>query len=237
MIRTLIFIPVAIIDTIISALIALVGGIFNPYSSFNNAVTRTWARILLISAGIKMEVVGRENIQAGESYIVVANHQSQMDIPVVMVAIPLPLKFMAKKELFGVPFLGWGMKGVGMLKIDRGNTKQAIATLKDAENLIRLHQLSILAFPEGTRSLNGKMKPFKKGAFVLAINTGLPVLPVSISGSRKISPKGKKRIRSGRVKVVIHLPLPISEKEYENRSNLADKTHQIIAEGFIENYE
>jgi 1-acyl-sn-glycerol-3-phosphate acyltransferase len=237
MIRTLTFITLAIIDTVICALIALIGGIFNPYSSFNNAVARIWARILLISAGIKLEVMGREKIQSGESYIVVANHQSQMDIPVVMVAIPLPLKFMAKKELFVVPFLGWGMKAVGMLKIDRGNTKQAVSTLKDAENLIRLHQLSILAFPEGTRSLDGKMKPFKKGAFVLAINTGLPILPVSISGTRKISQKGKKRIRSGRVKVVIHQPLPIAETEYENRSNLADRTHQIISEGLNENYE
>ncbi|MEJ2537274.1 MAG: lysophospholipid acyltransferase family protein [Calditrichia bacterium] len=151
--------------------------------------------------------------------------------------LPVPLRIIAKKELFKIPFLGWGMKGVGMLSIDRSNRKKSIDTLKEAEEIIKTHVLSILAFPEGTRSDDGKIHPFKKGPFILAINTGLPLLPVSVSGTRKITPKGKISIHPGRVKVIIHPPVSTDNLTLGDRHKLVEDFQKTIQKGFIENYE
>jgi 1-acyl-sn-glycerol-3-phosphate acyltransferase len=129
------------------------------------------------------------------------------------------------------------MKGIGILKIDRSNSKKALEILKAAEDIIRKNQLSILIFPEGTRSKDGKIHAFKKGAFVLAKNTGLDISPVSISGTRNILPKGKIQVNSGNVKVVIHPTISTAEFSYENRKDFVEKTQHTIMKGFVENYE
>jgi 1-acyl-sn-glycerol-3-phosphate acyltransferase len=236
MIRLIITLIVTGIDTFIMAMIAMIGGIFNPFSRFNTAVTRTWARIILLFAGTKLIIEGSENIEKDRSYIVVSNHQSKFDIPVLIVGIKTNLRIIAKKELFKIPFLGWGMKAVGMLEIDRSNHKQSIETLKKAEKVVKEHHLSILVFPEGTRSRDGKLLPFKKGSFVLAINTGLPILPVSLSGTRKISPDGERKLRKGRVKIKIHPPISVESMELTDRTTLLEKTQRIVESDFIENY-
>ena len=237
MLRLIFFIPVLVISTTVSALMALIGGIFNHYSKYATAVFRTWARSLVWAAGIKLEVTGLENVEPDESYILIANHQSHMDIPVLTWGLPIPQRIIAKKELFKIPFLGWGMKAVGMLSIDRSNRKQSFETLKEAEEIIKTYRLSILAFPEGTRSDDGNIHPFKKGPFVLAINTGLPLLPVSVSGTRKIIPKGKISLRAGRVKVHIHPPVATKNFNLGDRNKLVEKVQSIIEKGFIENHE
>ena len=236
MFRLIIFVPVLIIETAICAFIAMIGSLFNPYSSFNTRVMRLWARIIVISAGIKLEISGLENLTSKTSYVLVGNHQSHMDIPVVTVAMPIPLRIISKKELFKIPVFGWGMKAVGIISIDRFNQKKSIESLHQAETVLHIHHMSILAFPEGTRSPDGKIHSFKKGPFVLAINTGMPILPISISGTRHILPKGKIRLKGGRVKVIIHPPIIVAGKTLEDRHALVDKTHQMIEHGFIENY-
>jgi 1-acyl-sn-glycerol-3-phosphate acyltransferase len=237
MLRLIFFIPVLVISTTISAILALLVGLLNPYGRYATAVFRGWARSLLLAAGIKPEISGLENIEPEKSYILIANHQSHMDIPVLTCVLPVPLRIIAKKELFKIPFLGWGMKGVGMLSIDRSNRKKSIDTLKEAEEIIKTHVLSILAFPEGTRSDDGKIHPFKKGPFILAINTGLPLLPVSVSGTRKITPKGKISIHPGRVKVIIHPPVSTDNLTLGDRHKLVEDFQKTIQKGFIENYE
>jgi len=236
MFRLIIFAPIFVLDTVFSAFTAMAGGLFNPYSPFNTAVMRIWARISLIAAGVKLEVRGLDHIQTGSSYIIVANHQSHIDIPVLTVAMRLPLRIISKKELFKIPIFGWGMRAVGILEIDRSNQKKSIETLKKAERILRTHQLSILAFPEGTRSPDGKIHSFKKGPFVLAINAGLSVLPVSVSGTRKILPKGKLQMNGGRVLVQIHSPIEMLDRSMDLRNQLVEKTYQQIVAGFIENY-
>jgi 1-acyl-sn-glycerol-3-phosphate acyltransferase len=236
MFRLIFFVPVLIIETTVCAFIAMIGGLFNPYSYFNTQVMRLWARIILISAGIKLEICGLENLTQKTSYILVGNHQSHIDIPVVTVALPIPLRIISKKELFKIPIFGWGMKAVGIISIDRFNQKKSIESLRQAEQVIHKHHMSILAFPEGTRSPDGKIHAFKKGPFVLAINTGIPILPISICGTRHILPKGKIRINSGRVKVIIHPPITAAGKTHEDRHVLVDTTHRVIEKVFIENY-
>ena len=237
MVRLVIFIIITVIDTIINAFLSIVGGIFNPYSRFNNGVLRLWAKIILLAAGVKLQIEGAENLAREESYIVVANHQSLMDIPVLACGLPVPIRFIAKKELFKIPVLGWGMKAAGMLEIDRSNQKQSFGTLKKAEQVVRSHHLSILAFPEGTRSEDGKIHNFKKGPFILAINTGLSIIPVSVSGTRKIIPKGIIRIKPGRVRIQIHSPVSVADLNLSDRNRLVSETQKMIIEGFDESYK
>ncbi len=237
MLRFLLFAPIVILDTMVAALLVMFFGIFKTYSAINNEVYRLWAKIIVLAAGIKIRIEGKENIQADASYIMVANHQSHMDIPVLTTALPLTLRIISKKELFRIPFLGWGMKAAGFLKIDRTNRRKAIETLKKAEQVVRQHHLSILAFPEGTRSNDGRIQDFKKGPIVLAINTGLPLLPVSVSGTRRTLPKGKLIARSGRVLVKIHSPVPTADLSLEDRNSLVRQIQETIINGFEENYE
>ena len=237
MVRLAIFMGVTVTNTVISAFIAIVGGIFNPYSRFNTGVIRLWARIILLAAGVELKIEGAENLSKEESYILVANHQSLMDIPVLAYGLPVPVRIIAKKELFKIPVFGWGMKSVGMLEIDRSNQKQSFATLKKAEHVLRSHHLSILAFPEGTRSDDGKIHHFKKGPFILAINTGLSIVPISVSGTRKIIPKGKIQIYPGRVKIKIHAPISVADLHLNERDQLVSKTQKIIIESFNESYK
>lgn len=236
MFRTAFFGLVLLIDTVISAFLAILVGMFNPYSKLNTTIMRTWGKILVRAAGVKLEVLGHENIRPGDSYIVVANHQSHMDIPVSMAALPLPIRIISKKELFKIPVFGWGMRAVGILEIDRSNRKKAIETLKKAEQILKKNRLSILAFPEGTRSPDGKIHNFKKGSIILAINTGLPLLPVSVSGSRNVLPKNTLRVRKGKIRVQIHPPVPTHDLKIEQRNELVKQIQQIVQKGFIEDY-
>jgi 1-acyl-sn-glycerol-3-phosphate acyltransferase len=236
MFRLIIFVPVLIIETAVCAFVAMIGSLFNPYSSFNTRVMRLWARIIVIAAGIKLEINGLENLTKMTSYVLVGNHQSHMDIPIVTVALPIPLRIISKQELFKIPVFGWGMKAVGIISIDRFNQKKSIESLHEAEKVLQTHRVSILAFPEGTRSPDGKIHSFKKGPFVLAINTGMPILPISISGTRHVLPKGKLRLNSGRVRVIIHPPIMVAGKNLEDRHALVEQTHRAIEQGFIENY-
>lgn len=236
MFRLIIFVPVLIIETIMMSFLAIIGGLFNPYSAFNTFIMRLWARILLVSAGVKLKVSGLENLDKTTSYIVIGNHQSHIDIPAVTVALPIPLRIISKKELFKIPVFGWGMKAIGIVSIDRFNKIKSIETLQHTEQILQKHHISVLAFPEGTRSPDGKIHPFKKGPFILAINTGRPILPVSVSGTRKILPKGRIRIRGGKVKVVIHPPISVSGKNLYDRHALVELTHRTIEQGFEENY-
>lgn len=234
MLRTLFFMLILALDTLWAATSVIIFGIFNPYSRINSAIMRLWARILVWAAGINVQVEGLENIRPDTSYIITANHQSHIDIPVLVASLPISIRIISKKELFKIPVFGWGMVAAGILKIDRSNRKQAFNTLKRAEELIRKHRLSILAFPEGTRSRDGRVHPFKKGPFVLAINTKVPVLPVSIIGTFRVLPKGTIRLRPGRIQVLIHPPIPTDGMQYRDRNKLMEQTYQIVKQGFEE---
>ncbi len=235
--RLFIFVPVLILDTVVNAIIVMIAGIFNPYSRFNTGVMRLWARILLLAAGVRVTVEGKEHIQPNTSYIIVANHQSHMDIPVLISALPLPIRIISKKELFKIPVFGWGMRAIGILEIDRSNRKQAIATLNRAAEIIREHHLSILAFPEGTRSPDGKIHPFKKGPIILAIDSKIALLPVTVIGTFHILPKKTLKLRSGRVRVIIHPPYPTEHLSLSDRHRVVQEIHDIIASKFEEHHE
>ncbi|HLL56185.1 MAG TPA: lysophospholipid acyltransferase family protein [Myxococcaceae bacterium] len=152
-------------------------------------------------------------------HIFVMNHQSMLDIPAAFAAIPANLRFVAKKVLQYVPVLGWYMMATGMIFVDRSNRAQAVGSLKRAAEKIR-NGKSIIAYPEGTRSRDGRILPFKKGVFVLALEAGVPIVPVAIEGSGKVLPSDGFRLRPGDVRLKVGRPIPTAGRTPEQRDEL-----------------
>ena len=229
MIRTLITMITVVVMTIIIGLSVILIGWMNPYSNAVNILGRIWSRSILWSAGVKIIVEGLENINPNTSYVVMGNHQSHFDVPAIFSIVKnLTIRFFTKKELFAIPLFGWAMKSAGMIKIDRSNRSQAIKSMSRAVNKIKEKGTSLVVFPEGTRSSDGEVHEFKKGGFVIAIKGEIPILPVSISGSRFILMKHTLRIDPGLIKIVFDKPIETKDLGQENKSNLMLKVKNVV---------
>lgn len=173
---------------------------------------RAWGRVLCRIADIRVQVEGRENIDPSQTYIFVGNHASQTDIWTFQGYIPHDFRWIAKKELFAIPLFGAAMRAVGFISIDRSRGRQAVKSLNDAAARIA-EGTSVLIFPEGTRSPDGHLQPFKTGAIMLAIKAGVPVVPVGINGTHQALPKGSLLARGG--DVVLRIGNPLSTKDFK----------------------
>ena len=191
--------------------------------------THDWARLLLTAAGVTVSVEGTEHLSQTEAQIIVANHQSWFDILAVFYVLPVEVRFVAKKELFAIPFFGGALRALGHVRLDRANLKQAITAYEVASRYIREQRLSVLVFAEGTRSRTGALQPFKSGPFILAIESGAPVVPVYVAGTFGILPKGSIRVRPSAVHVTIAAPLVTTGLTVEDRGALRDRTHAEVA--------
>jgi len=190
-------------------------------------MARTWFAPGIIGiSGVKLKVTGTENIDPKQPCIYVANHESFLDIPLLFKAIPVNLYFVAKKEIKRLPFIGWYMMATGMIFLDRQNKKAAIDSMKKAGELIR-NGKSVITFPEGTRSANHKVAPFKKGTFHLAMEAGVPLVPVGIKGSGKVWPSNKMKITPGEVRVRIGKPIKI-DPQVDSMSSLKEKLQREV---------
>jgi 1-acyl-sn-glycerol-3-phosphate acyltransferase len=187
---------------------------FNRRTSVRMARTMFAPGILWI-CGVKMSVLGTENLSKTESYVFVCNHLSYLDIPALFRAIPHNLHFVAKKEIKWVPFIGWYMYATGMIFVDRSNRNKAIASLDRAGKLIKKGR-DVLMFPEGTRSKSGEIGEFKKGPFMLATKADIAIVPVAISGTEKVLPAGKFTISPSRVSVLIGKPMRMAKGQHIN---------------------
>jgi 1-acyl-sn-glycerol-3-phosphate acyltransferase len=168
---------------------------------------RFWGRGLVSIATCDLVKYPGFEPEVGKPYIFAMNHQSLFDIVAAFVAIPVNIRFIAKKTLRWIPFLGWYMSATGMVFIDRHNRRDALASLDEACQKIRGGS-SILVYPEGTRSRDGLLLPFKKGAFILAIQAGVPIVPVAIEGCQSLLERDSLRIQGGRVHIIIGQPIP-----------------------------
>jgi 1-acyl-sn-glycerol-3-phosphate acyltransferase len=167
---------------------------------------RLWARSLLKIGSIRVRVKGIEHVSPDTTFIYAANHASYFDIPILIVSLPGQIRIVYKRELIRLPIFGWAMKLGSYVPIDRGDSREALESLERAAQKIR-EGSSVLLFPEGTRSVDGKLQPFKRGAFALAVRSRVPIVPVTINGSFSILPKKEWRVRPGEIEVVIHPPL------------------------------
>ncbi|MFC1575730.1 lysophospholipid acyltransferase family protein [Gemmatimonadota bacterium] len=181
---------------------------------------RNWARTILRAAGVRVTMEGLENLRTDGPQIVVGNHQSWFDVFTLAAHLPLRYRFVAKKELGTIPVFGRAWKSCGHVSVDRGNREAAIQSLGQAWREIHEDKLTMVLFPEGTRSPDGRLKAFKKGAFVLAVQGQVPLVPAAILGSRAIMRKGDKRIRSGEIRVRFGSPIPTEGTTIRDRNRL-----------------
>lgn len=218
MVRNVFCVVVAIVWTLLMGALTFVAMLvtFNRSASML-VVQRWWSPVLLWAGGGTLEVSGLENLVKGQPYIFVSNHQSTIDIPVLFMAIPWDTRFVAKKALKYVPMLGWYMWAAKFVFVDRANHREAVRSLDEAGAQIR-GGISIIVFPEGTRSDDRRVHPFKKGPFALAMKARVPVVPVAIEGSGVLMPKNSWNITPGPIKVLVGKP--IAPEHFEDNRDL-----------------
>lgn len=190
----------------------------------------SWANHLLQQAKLRVETQGRELIEPGRSYIVMSNHQSLYDIPVMFQALQIPVRMVAKKELFRIPVMGGGMRGAGFIEIDRQNRHAAVRSLNEARERLLADQTSLWIAPEGTRSVDGRLGEFKRGGFHLALEAGLHILPATIDGSLRAHRSGSNHVNKG-VTVRVTVSPSIDPVGYgkQNVRELMDRVRECIA--------
>ena len=181
---------------------------------------RRWARAMLRICGVTVRVHGGAGLAEGQNYIFASNHISLIDSPTLVACIPRPLCFVAKKELFSVPFMGWYLHRQGHVPIERGDPKAALRSLNEAAKAIEQGRKSVLMFPEGTRSMTGERQPFKEGISLLAIRSGTPIVPVAVRGTQKVMPSKALKITPGEVDLFIGQPIDVSAYDAKSRAGL-----------------
>jgi 1-acyl-sn-glycerol-3-phosphate acyltransferase len=197
-----------------------------------HAIARTWAHAVLAVCGIRVKVRGVEHIDPGRNYVYVSNHASMFDIPAIIAGVHDQIRIIYKKELEIIPVFGWGLKWGSYIGIDRGRSTRAIRSLEEAVTKIR-NGASVLLYAEGTRTTDGMLQPFKRGAFNLSVRAGVPVVPLTINGSYSLLPKHSMRIRPGTVEIVLERPIPVEGEGKDAEVELMEKVHAAIARHYI----
>ena len=223
-------IPAITVYTIILGAASLVSSLFDRHGYFAHRCARAWSWLILKTTGVQVTVEGLERITPGTTYVFVSNHQSIYDIPVIFASLPYQLRIIAKQSLARFPVLGWHLKRGGHLFVDRKHPDRA-GILKRWRALVA-DGLSLIIFAEGTRSWDGCVARFKAGSFLLAIEAGLPIVPISVIGTRAVMPKGRLRTEPADVRLIVHAPIQppvIGDPSTQDAKALADRVHDIVA--------
>ncbi|MBX7152258.1 1-acyl-sn-glycerol-3-phosphate acyltransferase [bacterium] len=224
-----------ILFTIIMMLTAIMVGCFFPFGKVMYTLEHFWARTLIRMAGIKTHVSGLESLRPDKTYIFICNHQSLFDIPLLMTFAPRQLRMIHKKELSWVPLLGFVLWVLKFIPIDRGHREKAIQSLERAAK--RIHDgINVVIFADGTRSLDGELKPFKKGAFILAISAQVDVIPVTISGTINVMHKYRSLfdVRFNReVELIFDSPISTENMTLAQK----DELKELVESRIVSNYE
>jgi 1-acyl-sn-glycerol-3-phosphate acyltransferase len=230
--RTVFFlIPAVSVYTIVLGTASLLSTLFNRGGDAGHRCARTWAWLILKTTGVRVLVAGLEHVDPSRSYVVAANHQSIYDIPILFTVLPLQLRIVAKDSLGRIPFLGWHLQRTGHLLIDRKHPGAGI--LKRMAALVRAAR-SLIVFPEGTRSADGRVGRFKGGIFLLAIDSSLPVLPISVARSRFVMAKGRLMVCPEEVAVTVHAPMATTGISREQAREFAEQVREVVRRGVDE---
>jgi len=232
-IRTILMLCYWAVWTPIAALIAFpwtfITGNVNFLYRLGNWIA--WSGVRL--AGVRVRVIGLDKLDKTRAYIFMSNHASNVDPPVLIPLIPGRTSVLVKKELFRYPLLGKAMRMGSLVPVDRGNRDAGIAAVREAAEVLR-QGINMTIYVEGHRSSDGKMLPFKKGPFYLAMECGIPLVPVTIAGSHDVMPKGRFALKAGTVTVTFHSP--IEPKDFCSREQLMEKVWSVINEGLPPEY-
>jgi len=198
-----------------------------------HALSRGWARTILATCGVRVSARGLEHLNGAGNYVYVSNHASMFDIPVILASVPDQIRIVYKKELEIIPIFGWGLKWGSYIGIDRGRGPKAMRSLEEAIEKIR-RGASVLLYAEGTRTRDGKLQPFKRGAFNIAVRAGIPVVPLTVNGTFSILPKGSMIIRPHPVELVLGKPIPVTGEGKEEEMRLMEEVHAVMQENYVD---
>jgi len=221
--------PLILLATAAMGTVSLIASLFDATGHTQHRVARAWARVLLRIAGAKVRVEGLERIAPGASYVIVANHLSFMDIPVILAHIPVEIRFLAKKSLFKVPFIGYHLERAGHLPVEREDIRASLRLMAQAAQIIRNRGISLLVFPEGGRS-PGQMRDFREGAAYIAIKAGVDALPVGLEGTRQVLPMGSIVVKPAPVVLRVGEPIKAGGQNMHDRHSLNEELRRRVAE-------
>jgi 1-acyl-sn-glycerol-3-phosphate acyltransferase len=220
-------VPIGLIGTGFYATLITILGRNDPGSQRVEAALRAWSRMWMRLTKIDLRVEGGNDLDLQTSYVVVSNHLSNYDIMICFLAVPVPIRFLAKKELFKYPFLAQAMRAIGCVEVDRAARSQAVETINRQAELVRSRNHSLLIYAEGTRSRDGELKAFKKGAFAIASGSGMPIVPVGIIGSRDVVRPGSIKVKRHQT-VTVRIGSPITDTADRPITDLRDETHTAV---------
>ena len=225
--RTVVFlIPAVSLYTIVLGSASLLSSLFDRRGDFGHRCARAWSWLILKTTGVQVEVTGLERLDPSRSYVFVANHQSIYDIPILFASLPFQLRILAKESLGKIPFMGWHLRRTGHILVDRSKTGAGI--MKKMARLARQRH-SLILFPEGTRSVDGSVARFKGGSFLIAVQAGLPVVPISIQGSRHVMFRGRLMVCPGEVTVTVHEPIETAGVANDEVREFSVRVHDVVA--------
>ena len=209
------------VASVVFGVLAMIAGQIPPRGERVVPFARAWARCLLWSAGVRLEKSFEEVPDRRQRYVFMANHQSLYDIPVLLASLPVSFRFLAKRSLFKIPIFGWALSAAGFVPVDRQQRAKAAEVFSKSLGALE-GGASLMIFPEETRSLDGRLKPFQRGGFLIALKSGMPIVPVGIHGTLGIRRKGSLRIEPGVVRVSVGRPIEASEYGLQRKVELID---------------
>ncbi len=216
----MITIPLSFLTTAVLIWISYLLLLVDRGGRYTDPMFRLWARAVMAICGVRPNAYGLTNVEPRRNYIVVSNHLSLIDSPLLVAFLPVSLRFLAKRELLKIPVMGGYMSRTGHVPISRGDPRETVRSMNEAAKLIRKEGKSLLVYPEGTRSKDGVMQPFKDGAALLAIKAGLPILPVAVRGTERILPSKGVVIRGGPAELLVGCPIETEGMELKDRAEL-----------------
>ena len=235
--------PLFLIATILTAIIVIVGCFLGGERFFSFYPGMYWSKFTCFISLCPVKIKGRENLKKNQSYIFVSNHQGAYDIFLIYGFLNLPIKWVMKQNLRKIPFVGKACEKAGFIFVDNSSPKAAIKTIAEAEAKLK-NGASIVIFPEGSRSLTGKLDKFKKGAFQMSLDLKLPIVPVTINGTFEVMPRGSLRLNPHKIEMIIHEPILIEDIPTENSREIAinirtlsEKSKQEIESSLWEKYK
>ena len=228
MLRTAWLAIAAVFVTIPLSTATILVAVFRSTSPLIDTIVRTWGRLLVKAAGIDLHVENVDRIDPNKRYILVANHYSYLDIPCIVAAVPQPIRFMAKVSLFKIPIFGWAIGRAGFIPIDRKDRRTAVKSFDLAADRIRKGN-TIVIFPEEGRSKTREMRPFQRGAFLLALKSEKTIVPIAIDSTFDVYPVGAKRVTPGRVTIRVGTPIETAGRSLRDKGALLEESRAQVA--------
>jgi 1-acyl-sn-glycerol-3-phosphate acyltransferase len=222
--------PLILILTIFFGSLNFIAATYDKVGTHQIALARMWARCILVVSRVRVRSEGLDKIDLSKPYLIASNHASYMDTPVILSTIRLQFRFLAKEELFKIPFLGAHLKTAGHVPVPREDPRAAIKTMTQAAENIREKGISMLIFPEGGRTRDGQLQPFKEGVAYIAIKAGVPIVPVGVTGTRAVVPIGSAVVRPGKVTVRVGDPISTEGLTLKDRQRITEQVREAVTE-------